>query len=75
MRHERTYHYIDFLSDIVANYNNSPHRSLNDLAPNQVNEDNEADVWACIYLKKKPRMEYKPKYSFEKSDLVRISIS
>ena len=44
MRHQGSYRYIDALDDIVANYNSSPHLSLNDLAPNQVNKDNEADV-------------------------------
>ena len=73
MRHQGSYRYIDALDDIVANYNSSPHRSLNDLAPNQVNKDNEADVWAFIYLKKRPRVKSKPTFLFKIGDFVRIS--
>lgn len=73
MRHQRSYRYIDNLQNIVKNYNSTPHRSLNDLAPNQVNKNNEADVWAFIYLKKRPRVKTKPKYAFQVGDLVRIS--
>lgn len=32
----RTHGYIDVLSDIVDNYNSTPHRSLNGLPPNKV---------------------------------------
>lgn len=73
MRHKRSYRYIDHLNDIVNNYNNTPHRSLHDKAPNQVNKNNEADVWAYVYLKKRPRVQTKPIYRFKVGDLVRIS--
>ena len=46
MRQTRSYRYIDNLEDIVNNYNNAPHRSLNGLSPNEITKDNEADVWA-----------------------------
>ena len=74
MRHKRTYRYIDELDDIVANYNATPHRSLGGLAPNQVTKDNEADVWAHLYLKK-PRYgsQKKPTFLYRVGDLVRIS--
>ena len=75
MRHQGNYRYIDVLDEIVTNYNNTPHRSLNDLAPNQVNKDNEADVWAFIYLKKRPRVKSKPRFQFKLGDLVRISFT
>ena len=52
MLHRGTYHYIDELENIVSSYNNKPHRSLIGLAPNEINKDNEADVWAFVYLKK-----------------------
>jgi hypothetical protein len=29
------------------------HRSLNNIAPKDVNKDNEADIWAFMYLKPK----------------------
>ncbi len=52
MKKKRSYRYMDDLNDIVANYNASPHRSLNYLTPNEVNKENEADVWAHVYLNK-----------------------
>ena len=39
-----------FYEKIVQSYNNTPHRSLSNLAPNDVNEHNEADVWSTQYL-------------------------
>ncbi|XP_053388750.1 uncharacterized protein LOC128551851 [Mercenaria mercenaria] len=45
MRHNRTYRYIDDLENVVASYNATPHRSLNLIAPNDVNKENESDVW------------------------------
>ena len=75
MRHEGSYRYIDALDDIVANYNNTPHRSLNDLTPNEVNKDNEADVWAFNYLKKRPKIKTKPSFLFNLGDFVRISFT
>lgn len=55
----RTHRYIDVLSDIVDNYNSTPHRSLNGLAPNKVTKKNEADVWAVLYLKKSKTIKKK----------------
>lgn len=49
---ERTHRYIDVLPDVVENYNSTPHRSLGGLTPKEVNSDNEADVWAQLYLKR-----------------------
>lgn len=74
MRHRRSYRYIDHLNDIVANYNATPHRSLGYLAPNDINKDNEADVWAYMYLKKKMyNSTGKLAFRFKKGDYVRIS--
>ena len=50
MRHERSYRYIDKLQALVENYNQSLHRSLKGLSPNQVTKQNEADVWSSQYL-------------------------
>lgn len=80
----RTYRYIDVLPDIVENYNSTPHRSLGGLAPKEVTSDNEADVWAQLYLKKKnqnksvnPVKKEKNrkniKFRFKVNDLVRLS--
>lgn len=75
MRQQRTYRYNDHLQEMVNNYNDTPHRSLNDMAPNQINKDNEADVWAFMYLKKRPRVKPKPDFRFNVRDLVRISFT
>ena len=74
MRQKRSYRYIDDLNNIVANYNASPHRSLNYIAQNDVNKANEADVWAFMYLKKPQHTtKRKPKFQLNIGDLVRIS--
>ena len=74
MRQKGSYRYIDDLDKIIANYNASPHRSLNYMAPNDVNKSNEADVWAYMYLKKpKTITESKPVFRFKIDDFVRIS--
>ena len=36
--------FVDVLQDIVDSYNVTPHRSLNNIAPKEVNKDNEADI-------------------------------
>lgn len=76
---------MDILTDIVQNYNSTPHRSLNDLPPRDVNKDNEADVWAYLYLKnvksekggKKQlhatKKQRSIKYRYKVNDLVRLS--
>lgn len=80
MRQKRNYRYIDDLNKLVDNYNATPHRSLNYLAPKDVNKGNEADVWAHMYLqkskserRKKSKRKYKPPIKFKKGQLVRIS--
>lgn len=80
MRQRRSYRYIDDLSKLVANYNATPHRSLNYLAPKDVNKDNEADVWAYMYLKSpkrkrnlKRKVKIKPAIKFKRGQFVRVS--
>lgn len=76
MRHRRSYRYIDDLDEIIASYNDTSHRSLNNLTPNQITKDNEADVWAYMYLKKSgAKKKGKPIYRFKVNDLVRISFA
>ena len=75
MRHKRTYRYIDQLQNVVASYNQTPHRGLKGMAPNDVNKHNEADVWAQMYLKKSGKVFAKPTFHFKKGDLVRISFT
>ena len=74
MRQKGSYRYIDDLDNIIANYNSTPHRGLNYISPNDVNKDNEADLWAFMYLKKPKNMpKRKPEFHFRVGDLVRIS--
>lgn len=75
MRERRSYRYIDALGSIVENYNNTTHGSLNGLSPNEINKNNEADVWAFMYLKKRPKTKSKPTFFLKLGDLVRISLS
>lgn len=70
---QRHHRYIDVLQDLVKSYNASPHRSLNNTAPKDVNQDNEADLWAYMYLKPRKIKKGITPYQFKKGDLVRIS--
>lgn len=63
---ERTHRYIDVLPDVVENYNSTPHRSLGGLTPKEVNSDNEADVWAQLYLKRNSQNKSKKKEGEER---------
>ena len=53
----RSRRYIDTLQDLVKSYNSTPHRSLNNIAPKDVNASNAANLWAYMYLKPKKRKE------------------
>lgn len=79
---ERTHRYVDVLSDVVENYNSTPHRSLHGLSPNEVTKENEADVWARLYLKKikrsgkqntKKKKQRTVRYRYKINDLIRLS--
>lgn len=48
--HIRTFRYFEVLQDIVRNYNNRPHRSLNGLSPRDVNKTNEDILWKKLYV-------------------------
>lgn len=70
---QRTHRYIDVLQDIITTYNATPHRSLNNIAPKDVNNINEADIWAFMYLKPK-KVSIRPrKFRFKVGDMVRLS--
>lgn len=73
MRKNRSYRYIDQLQNLVDSYNASPHRSLGYLAPKEVNKQNEADVFAYMYLRKPKKAQKKIQFRYKKGDLVRIS--
>ena len=46
----RTYRYIDVLPNVVASYNATPYRSLNNTVPRDVNEFNKYDLSAYMYI-------------------------
>lgn len=73
MRQKRSYRYIDDLQNIVDNYNATPHRSLNNIPPKEVNKQSEADVFTYLYLRHPRKIQRKVPFQFKKGDLVRIS--
>lgn len=68
----RTYRYINKLQNLVSSYNATPHRSINNIAPKDVNENNSADIFAYVYLKPKPIKSIR-KFHFKVGDFVRLS--
>ena len=79
---KRTHRYIDVLQDLVKGYNSTPHRSLNDIAPQDVDRKNSADIWAHLYLKPSKEKNishsssirlYKQHFQFKIGDMVRVS--
>lgn len=70
----RTKRYVDVLQDLVQSYNETPHRSLDNVSPNLVTKVNEADVWAYQYLKRAKTKSAKRKpFHLKLNDMVRIS--
>lgn len=72
---QRTYRYIDVLQKIVNTYNSSPHSSLNNVAPINVNVNNEANLWAYMYLKKSNKIKTSSigQFKYNIGDMIRIS--
>ena len=70
--HRQTYHYVDVLPQIVHNYNNRPHTSLNGLTPSDITKDNEARVWKKMYVDTSKRNR-RVRFKFNINDKVRIS--
>lgn len=85
---KRTYRYVDVLQELVASYNATPHRSLNNTAPKDVNDANKHDLWAYMYIKKPKRNENQgengneskmsqrkrsKRFLFKVNDMVRLS--
>ena len=67
-----TKRYIDDLQGFVNNYNNTPHRSIFNMTPAEVNFKNQNALWKKLYLDtavKRP----KPKFKYKIGQLVRIS--
>lgn len=65
--HKNTYTFLNFLPQLMINYNNSYHRTIH-MKPSQVNEQNETEVRNAVY-KIKPSTQFK----FNIADKVRIS--
>lgn len=55
--------YTDILQSLVDSYSNTGHKSLGYLSPNDITEDNEADLWYYLYLKTTPKKSLKHKKS------------
>ena len=66
---------MDDLEKREDSYNATAHRSLNYVAPKDVNKENEADIWAYMYLKKKGSKKSRKitPFRFRVGDYVRIS--
>lgn len=65
-----TLSYIPVLSDLMASYNNSWHRSIK-RPPSTVNENNEAEVWHTLYGNYR-QLSKSDKFKFDIGDKVRI---
>ena len=64
-----TYQYLDALPPLVAQYNADVHRSIS-MAPQDVNVDNEAQVWHRLYGKRTRAQKRSP---FQVGDTVRLT--
>ena len=60
---KRTYRYIDVLQKFAFTYNTTLHGSLNYIAPQDVNDDNQSDLWVYMYLKPSLKIRIKSKPS------------
>ncbi|KAK3092447.1 hypothetical protein FSP39_002935 [Pinctada imbricata] len=70
----KTNQYINNLQTLVDSYNSTPHRSLGNIAPKDVNKTNQADIWAHQYLEPlKYKKVKQTSFFFKVGDLVRIS--
>ena len=66
---ENTRQWEHTLQDITSNYHNSYHRSIK-MKPNQVDKDNEEQVWMTLYGENVSTVPPKPKFNV--SDIVRV---
>lgn len=69
--HSNSYKYLDVLQDLVASYNSSPHRSLGGVAPINVKEENQLEIWEAHHAQ--PPRTKPPRFKFNIGDIVRIS--
>ena len=71
--HKQTYVYTDVLQQLVDNYNQRPHRSLNGLSPDEITTDNESQVWKRMYVDTSQLGSKRKTFAFKVGDQVRIS--
>ena len=72
MTHRQTPRYLDVLTQLIKNYNNSPHRGLKGLKPVSVNETNQVEVFHRQYDDYLKKRRGKPKFKI--GDVVRIAL-
>ena len=73
--HNQSYRYIDKLQDLTKAYNASYHSTIK-MAPDQVNEGNQLDLYLKVYMPIVNEMASKtPVFKFEPGDHVRVSYS
>ena len=74
MTKHKTRMYINVLQKLVDSYNSTPHRSLGNIAPGNINSTNQGDVWAYQFLEplKFKKIQRKP-FQYKVGDLVRLS--
>lgn len=69
-----TYRYVEKLDELVANYNDRPHRSLGDISQSEVTAENEAEIWSHLYMNDDGgREKITPNFNIEIGDQVRIA--
>ena len=70
MTSKQTFKYVDLLQDFAKSYNSTVHSSIK-MAPNDVSEENETQVWMNLYW---PEGKTKPiHFRYEVGDYVRLS--
>ena len=69
----QTYRYVDILQDVVDSYNATSHSSIG-MAPKDVNEQNEYELYEKVYMPILIEREGKPpQYKFSVGEYVRLS--
>ena len=72
--HKQSREYKSILQDLVFNYNNRPHSSLNGRHPADINAGNESVIWKEQYIDSivLPKTAKPKKYKHDVDDLVRL---
>jgi len=68
----KTKNWIDVLDKVITSYNNIPHSSLDDIAPNDADEQENRDIIYNINVEKNKKNN--PESDLKKDDLVRVNI-